>query len=231
MNQIVRKMHKASLRLVARLAATLVLVIWGLQRQLRLGESVAIANIAEGTHQKSISKKADAAITTRFLLVKQGTDADHIALCGASDYPIGVCTDEPAAAEDHAAVNLLAATHETQIMVASEAITAGSEVYAAANGKVQDQPTAAGTYFKVGRALTASSADGDRIEVEAHNPERVVIIAALGNTNNEIGGLTIGASYSQAEVTALRDKAEELADDVRALMTALQDAKVLITAS
>lgn len=43
----------------------------------------------------------------------------------------------------------------------------------------------------------------------------------LGNTNNEIGGLTISAAYSQAEVTALRDKCEELADDVRALKAAL----------
>ena len=41
----------------------------------------------------------------------------------------------------------------------------------------------------------------------------------LGNTDNEIGGLTIGAAYSQAEIQALRDKCEELADDVRALST------------
>lgn len=41
----------------------------------------------------------------------------------------------------------------------------------------------------------------------------------LGNTDNEIGGLAIGVVYSQAEVQALRDKAEELADDVRALST------------
>lgn len=43
----------------------------------------------------------------------------------------------------------------------------------------------------------------------------------LGNTDNEIGGLTISATYSQAEVQALRDKCEELADDVRALKAAL----------
>lgn len=41
----------------------------------------------------------------------------------------------------------------------------------------------------------------------------------LGNTNSEIGGLTIGGTYSQSEVQALRDKCEELADDVRALST------------
>ncbi len=43
----------------------------------------------------------------------------------------------------------------------------------------------------------------------------------LGNANSEISGLTIGATYSQAEVTALRDKCEELADDVRALAAAI----------
>lgn len=41
----------------------------------------------------------------------------------------------------------------------------------------------------------------------------------LGNTDGEIGGLTISAAYSQAEVQALRDKTEELADDVRNLST------------
>jgi hypothetical protein len=39
----------------------------------------------------------------------------------------------------------------------------------------------------------------------------------LGNTDNEIGGLTISAAYSQAEVQPLRDKCEELADDVQAV--------------
>ena len=43
----------------------------------------------------------------------------------------------------------------------------------------------------------------------------------LGNTDNEIGGLTISAAYAQGEVQALRDKCEELADDVRALKAAL----------
>jgi hypothetical protein len=43
----------------------------------------------------------------------------------------------------------------------------------------------------------------------------------LGNTNSEIGGLTISAAYSQVEVQALRDKCEELADDVRALSVLL----------
>jgi hypothetical protein len=41
----------------------------------------------------------------------------------------------------------------------------------------------------------------------------------LGNADGEIGGLTISNPPTQAEVQALRDKCEELADDVRALST------------
>ena len=41
----------------------------------------------------------------------------------------------------------------------------------------------------------------------------------LGNTAGEIGGLTISDPPTQAEVQALRDKCEQLADDVRALST------------
>lgn len=39
----------------------------------------------------------------------------------------------------------------------------------------------------------------------------------LGNADGEIGGLTLSDPPTQLEVQALRDKCEELADDVRAL--------------
>jgi len=39
----------------------------------------------------------------------------------------------------------------------------------------------------------------------------------LGNTNGEIDALTVSDPPAQAEVQALRDACEELADDVRAL--------------
>ena len=41
----------------------------------------------------------------------------------------------------------------------------------------------------------------------------------LANTDGEIGGVAISDPPTQAEVQALRDKCEELADDVRALAT------------
>lgn len=48
-------------------------------------------------------------------------------------------------------------------------------------------------------------------------------VVSFGNTDNEIGGLTISGAYSQAEMQALRDKCEKLADDVRALKAALSN--------
>ncbi len=41
----------------------------------------------------------------------------------------------------------------------------------------------------------------------------------LGNTDGEIAGLTFSVSPTQLEVEALRDKCEELGDDIRALTT------------
>ena len=56
-------------------------------------------------------------------------------------------------------------------------------------------------------------------------------VVTLGNSDGEIGGLTISDPPTQAEVQGLRDKAEELADDVRALsalMHALRGALVAV---
>lgn len=50
----------------------------------------------------------------------------------------------------------------------------------------------------------------------------------LGNADNEIGGLTISAAYNQPEVQALRDKCEELADDVRALSTLVHSVRTAL---
>ena len=46
--------------------------------------------------------------------------------------------------------------------------------------------------------------------------------ATLGNTDVEIGSLTFSDPPTQSEVQALRDKCEELADDIRAFSTLVQ---------
>ncbi len=44
----------------------------------------------------------------------------------------------------------------------------------------------------------------------------------IGNTDGTIAALTIGATYSQSEVQALRAACEQLGDDVRAIVAALK---------
>jgi hypothetical protein len=129
-------------------------------------EVVQLANIAEGTHQGGLTKAADAAIAERHLLGKIGSASDRVAVCGAADIPIGVITDEAAAAGELVSVSLLGSTRGTVRMVASAAIVQGALLEPAANGRVQTLGAGAGTHHVVGRALDAAGAAGDVIEVD-----------------------------------------------------------------
>lgn len=177
------------------------------------GRRAEFFNIAEGVHEEGMSKAADAALTARFLLVKPGSDADHIAVNGAADKPSGIATDEAEDAEDLVNVASLNATDETRKLVASEAIAHGADLYTAASGKVQDEPAVAGTYWRIGKARQAASANNDVIEAETHSPIKVVVIAALTSTD--------GTAAGAADLAALKVEAEKIGDDVRALGTAL----------
>lgn len=136
---------------------------------------------------------ADAALTTRYLLVKSGSDSGHFAACGASDLPLGVCIDEPSAAEEPATIAFLGAFSGTIKMVGSEAISAGADVYAAASGKVQDQPASAGTYYRVGRAVTACTGDGDAFEVTPCLPQLTKVIANASTLSQTQAAMVGGA--------------------------------------
>jgi len=82
-----------------------------------------------------------------------------IAVSGAGERGCGT-TDAPAlAADDYVAVRIWSA-QGTRKMVASEAIAAGADVYAAASGKI----AATGT-VKLGQAKEAATANNDVIEV------------------------------------------------------------------
>jgi hypothetical protein len=50
----------------------------------------------------------------------------------------------------------------------------------------------------------------------------------LGNSDGEIGGLTISDPPTPAEVQALRDKCEELADDVRAFSALVHELRTAL---
>lgn len=182
-------------------------------------------------HEGSRNFKIESAITagTKVILVKAGTTANYVDVCGAADKPIGVIYNEGGAAHDAgewAEVHFLG--QGPIKLVANAAITRGNWVYTAADGEGQPTPTASGSYYLVGRALIAAGADGDVIEVQSITPILVKGLALFGNTNAEISGLTIGGTYSQSEVQALRTALEELADDVRALQTAQSEPCLLL---
>ena len=132
--------------------------VWASRRNVGM---VDFANIAEGTHEWATTKFPDEEITEPHLLVKVGTDAMHIAVAGADDLPIGTCPDETTARDLGVAVPVfILGKGSTKLMVASEAIPAGVEVFGAADGKI----ALAGKY-RVGVTLTAVTAANELVEV------------------------------------------------------------------
>lgn len=136
--------------------------------------SILAANVAEGTHKGAVTRLADAVISTKNLVVKIGSDEDHIAAAGVSDIPLGVCTDEADAIGDEVNVNLLGSAQETQLGVASGAIAAGDMIVPGAGGTVRTLPASSGTYYIIGRALKAA-ADGGNVEFDPCLPVQRVI--------------------------------------------------------
>jgi Tfp pilus assembly protein PilE len=210
--------------------------------------ALANENLALQCRKENVRLKADAAVA-RYLLVKVGSDAEHGDVCGAADRPLGNSDDSPASAEDPFTVELFGLGCKERIVVASEAIAADVDVYTAASGKVQDEPAVAGTYYRVGRSSQSASANNDKVRIIPCDPEKVVVIAALGNANSEISAVTLAAETStngtaaaaaadlaalaaetekigddtrdvRAKYTTLLGKLEELADDVRAMAAA-----------
>lgn len=139
-------------------------------------ERYEFANIAEGTYSTgNMSRLADAALSTRHLVVKIGSDINHVAVAGTADIALGVVNDAAEAAEDPVNVQILGRAEGTILMVASAAITAGDMVVTAASGKIRTLPGTTGTYYIIGRALEAAAADGDVINVAHCFPiQRVV---------------------------------------------------------
>lgn len=66
---------------------------------------------------------------------------------------------------------------------------------------------------------SAAWSTGVKLAEIAHADQAAVV---LGNADNEIGALTFSSPPTQAECEALRDKCEELADDLRAMHVLLE---------
>lgn len=197
--------------------AALVAVLFSWARGFRRGSLFAATNTLPanvGRSRYTRRYKASAAVATRFLLCKKGADDEHAAaVAAASDEPIGAFTDEPAAAEDPTDVALFGISPSTLPLVAAAAITMGAEVYSDGTGKVTIKPTAAGTYWRVGTALTAATADGDPVEVLPIKPRKLIVVSALESTN--------GTAAGAADLAALKAETEKLGDDLRKIAAAL----------
>lgn len=204
---------KELLTLVSLIALVAMTVLFLLAAFRGDSTAFALANaIDTGTHDGPITRVADAAIS-RYLLVKIGATDTSVDVNGVTDRPIGSTANEASAANDRIPVKLLS-DDETSLLVASEAISVGDTIYTAASGKVQNEPATAGTYYRIGRALTAAAADGDLIEVVTNPPIKVVVIAAFTSTD----GTAAAASASLANLAA---EAEKIGDDVRSIRAAL----------
>ena len=128
---------------------------------------IYLSNIAEGTHgDGNITKKADAIQALRHVLVKIGSDADHVAVTTANtEIPLGVCNDDAVAIEDDVNVQLFSAKPGTCLVRAHAAIDAGDFLVPAAAGRAQtiDGLSSVTTYI-VGRAITAATTQDDLVE-------------------------------------------------------------------
>lgn len=105
---------------------------------------------------------ADGAIS-RYNLVKFGSDEDHVAVsAGATDKILGIALDQADNAEDPITIAILGACYGTQLVVATGVILVDALVQSNGDGTVK---TAVSTGLVIGKALQASGATGDVIEI------------------------------------------------------------------
>ena len=149
--------------------------------------TLACANGPAGFHDGGVvNRYAEAAIASPHLLVTKGTADNQVTTCGISDCPQGSATEKVTTAGAILGVRVWSAVPGTVLAVASKAIAVGVPLYTAASGKVTDTLSTA-QYF-VGYSLTATTADGQEIEVapapprKMNGPVLMGVIAATANT-------------------------------------------------
>jgi hypothetical protein len=174
------------------------------------------ANVAQGTHAGYVTVTAASAFSGKYLLAKANATAGEVDPCGASDCPVGVATDE-ADEGDPLALKILGVNPQSVLVTASGAIAAGAYLYAAASGCVQGEPASAGTYYLVGRALTAATGAGDQLEAETCVPVKLIVLAKPTSTVAAINALTFSSTPTQAQVEALQSAVATLAGDLLAV--------------
>lgn len=140
----------------------------------RRRQLTALGNVGEGYQPARRTFLADAVFASRYLLVKTGSSAAHIALTGVGDIPKAYTLDTPDVIGDEVGVAMLGLQCEGATGVASGAIDNDSWLVPGANGTVRMLPAGAGTYHIIGRA-TKAAADTDTVEYTPCFPiQRVV---------------------------------------------------------
>ncbi|MEO8204884.1 MAG: hypothetical protein ABI615_01795 [Chthoniobacterales bacterium] len=166
----------------------------------------ANAETSAGTHEV-FTRRADAAHSYRYLLVKSGSDALHAAVAGVSDYPVGSSTDTPGAAEDVFNVQPLNDSKRTRLLRCATALAADVDVYTSANGFVAALPAVAGTYYRIGRTAAAAvqeAASNYVVEVVSHAPVKTIVIAtATGTAATDIAALFAALATGPAQIKSL----------------------------
>src|SRR5688572_11030787 len=67
-------------------------------------------NIGEGTYDNGVkSYLPDATTDSRYLIYKEGSDGDHVALCGAGEIPLGCSDDQADSTTTPISINLFGA--------------------------------------------------------------------------------------------------------------------------
>lgn len=190
------------------------------------------------------SMDADAAIAFKNALVKKGSDDRHFAATAAqADVPFGILlndevnSDEAGTVRKNIAVLGLWPDSLPCVSDGAGVIGAGDDIVAsvASPGKVRKLPATPGLYIVIGRSRFAVAATAnDPVSLEHCTPRAVVVgIDTVGpaqwnvtTANGVIGALAVSNPPTQAEVTAIRDAAETLNDDLLALKVVLNAAGI-----
>lgn len=132
------------------------------------------SNEAVGNHSGSMTALALEDIPAKFLLLKFSTDENlrKVLVASDNDRCFGVSLDE-AIPGDPVAIQFLGGDR-TLKMTAATAVRQGSFVFLAKDGRVQERPTKAGTYHRVGLALTSATA-GNLLEVLSCLPVETIV--------------------------------------------------------
>lgn len=106
-----------------------------------------------------------------------------LSAAGIVVYADEAATDDAIGVNDYAAANgepcavELACGCGSKEFTAAGAITAGADIYQAADGKVQALPVGAGTYQRVGKALEAASGDAAIFEGMFYRHGETTVVA------------------------------------------------------